>query len=162
MRMRNLFFILFLLPFAVYSQQTGSTQDFDFWIGEWTVFVTGTDRVAGQSVIESINNGMAIRETYTTGATEKSYRGTSLNNYNLLTGKWEQYWTDNTGYVLYMQGGLVDGAMVMDDVERPFDQSSLNRITWTAVEDGTVRQVWEQSTDGGNNWTIIFDGTYQK
>lgn len=32
------------------------------------------------------------------------------------------------------------------------------RITWTPNADGTVRQHWEQSTDGGKTWTTAFDG----
>ena len=38
----------------------------------------------------------------------------------------------------------------------------LERITWTSNPDGTVRQHWEQSTDGGKTWTTAFDGLYRK
>lgn len=36
----------------------------------------------------------------------------------------------------------------------------INRIKWTPNDDGTVRQLWEGSKDGGQNWSIIFDGNY--
>ncbi len=36
----------------------------------------------------------------------------------------------------------------------------LDRITWTPAEDGTVRQHWEQSSDGGVRWATVFDGRY--
>ena len=38
----------------------------------------------------------------------------------------------------------------------------LDRITWTPEDDGTVRQVWEVSTDAGESWSVIFDGRYQR
>ena len=37
-----------------------------------------------------------------------------------------------------------------------------NRITWYDNPDGTVRQHWEYSADGGNSWQTAFDGTYVK
>ncbi len=37
-------------------------------------------------------------------------------------------------------------------------QEVLHRITWTDNEDGTVRQLWETTTNG--NVKIVFDGSY--
>ena len=34
------------------------------------------------------------------------------------------------------------------------------RITWTPANDGSVRQVWELSSDAGKTWTVLFDGRY--
>lgn len=159
--MRQFLLLLTLFPLTIIAQQTTPAhQDFDFWLGQWDVYKTRTDELAGKSVIESINDGFAIRETYT--ATKGAYRGTSLNNFNKQSGKWEQYWTDNTGLVLYITGGLVDGSMVMDDILYHHDHTVHNRITWTPQKDGTVRQVWEQSFDEDFSWTVIFDGTYRR
>jgi hypothetical protein len=36
-----------------------------------------------------------------------------------------------------------------------------NRITWTPHPDGSVRQLWEQSTDEGKTWQVAFDGLYR-
>ena len=41
-------------------------------------------------------------------------------------------------------------------------QRRIERITWTPNADGTVRQHWEQSTDGGKTWTTAFDGLYRR
>lgn len=35
-----------------------------------------------------------------------------------------------------------------------------HRITFTPRPDGTVRQYWEVSRDGGQTWTGNFDGLY--
>jgi len=38
----------------------------------------------------------------------------------------------------------------------------INRMTWFNNPDGTVRQLWEQSKDGGLAYTVQFDGLYRK
>ena len=40
--------------------------------------------------------------------------------------------------------------------------TSLNRITWTPNQDGTVRQHWENSRDEGATWQTVFDGLYTR
>ena len=34
------------------------------------------------------------------------------------------------------------------------------RITWSKLDGGRVRQLWESSTDDGRTWSVAFDGTY--
>jgi hypothetical protein len=36
----------------------------------------------------------------------------------------------------------------------------VQRITWSREADGSVRQLWESSSDGGRTWTAAFDGIY--
>jgi hypothetical protein len=36
----------------------------------------------------------------------------------------------------------------------------LDRIGWTPHDDGSVRQWWERSEDGGKTWATVFDGRY--
>jgi hypothetical protein len=38
----------------------------------------------------------------------------------------------------------------------------LNRITWTPLDGGKVRQRWDSTLDGGKTWTVQFDGIYAK
>jgi hypothetical protein len=40
--------------------------------------------------------------------------------------------------------------------------TALQRVTWTPSSDGTVRQLWESSEDGGTTWTTVFDGRYSR
>jgi hypothetical protein len=37
-----------------------------------------------------------------------------------------------------------------------------DRVTWTPNADGSVRQLWEKSADGGATWTTAFDGLYTR
>ena len=134
-------------------------RQFDFWLGQWTVSAGGGH--AGDSRIESILDGCVVLENWT-GA--KGSTGKSFNSYNAQTGQWEQYWVDNQGTRLLLRGGLSGNAMVLTGQQvQPNAQSGKTqreRITWTPNADGSVRQLWETSTDDGQTWTVSFDGLY--
>jgi len=40
-------------------------------------------------------------------------------------------------------------------------RKTLGRMTFFP-QDGTVRQLWEQSVDGGKTWSVAFDGLYTR
>lgn len=132
--------------------------EFDFWIGNWNVYKYGTDTLVGISKIERILNGTAIQETYESA--KGKYKGTSLNKFNPKTGGWEQFWVDNGGLSLFIQGGIQDGKMVLENMEEGEDSKIYNRISWSQMDDKTIRQEWEQSTDGVV-WKKVFDGHYR-
>ncbi len=51
--------------------------------------------------------------------------------------------------------------MVLEGTTRDADGDEiLNRITWSPQGDGSVRQLWETSNDGGETWSVAFDGRY--
>ena len=89
--------------------------------------------------------------------------GRSLNIYDTVDRRWHQTWVDNSGRVLMLAGQLVDRSMVMSmtgpSTTRP-KATVLQRITWTPASDGSVRQLWELSSDAGATWTVLFDGRY--
>lgn len=130
---------------------------FDFWIGEWEVEVGG--KQAGTSSITSILGGCIIFEQW--HSVKSAYAGKSFNRYDTGDGMWHQYWVDTTGGVLNLAGHYSDGKMVLEGTSLAKGKEVLNRITWHNNEDGTVRQVWEQSPDG-DTWTKSFDGLYRK
>lgn len=129
-------------------------RQFDFWLGEWTVTNVATGNSAPNR-ITAIQGGCAILEEYENGA----YSGTSLNFYDPGDGRWHQSWIDNQGQPLRIHGGLEDGSMVLRSDPAG---GTLQRITWTPSADGTVRQHWQSSADGGVTWTTAFDGIYRK
>ena len=132
-------------------------RQFDFWIGSWDVTTPPDGRVAGTNEIVSAHKGCALIENWV-GAGGGS--GTSQNFYLPSTGKWYQNWIGAFGQALWLSGGLdAEGRMVLssDPAAGP-----IQRITWTANPDGTVRQAWETSADGGATWTYVFVGEYAK
>ena len=137
-------------------------RQFDFWVGEWDVS-NPAGKPAGRSRIESKLNQCVVHEHwFGVGGSV----GESFNLYNAGSGQWEQYWVDNGGNRLHLKGGLVGKAMVLEGVQdKPNAQTGLTqreRITWTPNADGSVRQLWETSTDDGKRWATSFDGLYRK
>lgn len=134
-------------------------RQFDFWVGEWEVRDPAGRVVGTNSIAREYDAGCVLVERWR-GAS--GFAGTSQNFWHAGDGRWHQNWIDHraTG-PLWLVGGLDGrGAMVMTDVDP--DATPRNRITWTPNPDDTVRQRWEQSSDGGATWTTVFDGLYAR
>lgn len=133
-------------------------RQFDFWIGDWQVFAG--ERQAGTNSIRPVHGGCALQENWQ-GAGAGGISGSSFNIYDRATGQWHQTWVDARGTLLQLDGGLVDGAMVLSGSRpAPNRGTALHRITWTPNDDGSVRQLWETSLDEGASWSVLFDGRY--
>ncbi|MEX0900304.1 MAG: hypothetical protein WD081_06395 [Gammaproteobacteria bacterium] len=132
---------------------------FDFWLGDWTVR-TADGTVAGRNEIQAMAGGCGLLEHW---RGVRGGEGMSLNAFDPVLGRWTQRWV-GAGVVLWLEGGLVDGAMVMvGPTPRQTPQGAfLDRITWTPLDDGRVRQFWEVSSDGGATWQPYFDGYYSR
>lgn len=134
-------------------------RQFDFWLGDWEVEAKG--KVAGYNKISRLYGDCILREEYRTA--NGAYVGTSLNGYDAARKLWHQTWVDNQGLVLLLDGRFEQGHMRLEGKSpTPDGGTQLDRITWTPNANGTVRQHWEQSTDGGRSWTTAFDGLYKK
>ena len=129
-------------------------RQFDFWIGTWDVYLADGQK-AGENRVESINDGCGLLENW---SGRGGSGGKSLNAYDRDDKRWHQSWIDNGGDRLVIAGGLVDKRMVMSS--DPAAAGPLQRIAWTPNDDGSVRQLWESSADGGKTWTVQFDGRY--
>lgn len=136
---------------------TPEHRQFDFWLGEWDV--RGPSGLAGINRIEREYDGCVVHERYDT---QRGYRGESLNVYDASRQVWHQTWVDTSGLLLLLEGGLQDGAMVMEGATVNAEgRETRHRITWTPNEDGSVRQHWE-SKAAAADWTTVFDGAYTK
>lgn len=131
-------------------------RQFDFWLGEWNVTNVQTGKSSAVNRIRSAHGGCVLVEEYENAA----YTGMSVNFFDAEAGVWRQTWIDNQGQPLRLAGGLEDGSMVMRS--EPAADGAVQRIAWTPRDDGTVRQHWESSKDGGDSWTTVFDGIYRR
>ena len=131
-------------------------KQFDFWIGDWDVF-TPDGKLAGTNRIAKIY-GCVLHESWKAAKME----GQSFNIYDPDRGMWHQTWVDSTGSLLVIEGAFRDGSMRLSDATLPGkkDAKQLNEIIWTPNADGSVRQHWRVSADGGKTWTTSFDGKY--
>lgn len=131
---------------------------FDFWIGSWDVF-DPDGRQVGTNEVRLGLNGCVLHESW--ASMRGPHRGRSYNIYDRTTGRWHQTWVDNGGLLLQLDGGVVEGRMVLEGTTRnAADEEILNRITWSPRRDGSVRQLWQTSNDGGETWSVAFDGRY--
>ena len=124
---------------------------FDFWIGEWDVTAPAREGWRARSSISLGNNSCSLHEDYSSPG---GYAGRSINFYDAKKNTWHQTWIDNQGAPLYLEGEPTDQGMTLSD--------GTNRITWTLLPDGRVRQHWQVNQGEGANWSTAFDGYYQR
>ena len=86
----------------------------------------------------------------------------SISYYDAADHKWHQDWVGGDGLILHLQGKLVDNAMVLSGQSKTTRGIVLNRITWTPLPDGKVKQEWSISPNDGRTWKTTFVGIYQK
>lgn len=164
--MRWLPILLFTLPLAATAQQapfdcseSATHRQFDFWLGDWEVR-DSEDTLQGHNRISAVQKGCAMEEQW---RSIRGGTGQSINYYDPRTGQWHQLWTDAGASIIDISGKLVDGSMVLEgeiyylsrNVKMPF------RGTWTPLDDGRVRQFFQEQ-DRQGKWQTWFEGFYQK
>ncbi len=138
---------------------TESHQEFNFWIGDWTVYdIKG--KIVGYNTILKLYDQCVLQEQWKAVGQN---RGTSYNYFDLKDKTWNQTWIDNSGYSLALKGGLKDGKMILKSQILNGNQGKFyNQITWTPNKDQSVTQVWEIFTEEGKRLQEAFRGIYKK
>ncbi|MGI8943522.1 MAG: hypothetical protein ACR2FJ_04675 [Qipengyuania sp.] len=133
---------------------------FDFWVGEWDVYRTGTETKVAESRIEKVSEGCAIRESW---MPLRGGGGSSLSAYDPATGRWHQLWVGQAPGRVFFESGPHQGAMVLTGYWGKDAQGnpSLVRMSYTVDEQGWVRQYGQASSDHGQAWNDSFDLTYR-
>ncbi|MEP7154574.1 MAG: hypothetical protein ABI905_02285 [Betaproteobacteria bacterium] len=135
-------------------------RQFDFWIGDWDV-TNPAGKMVGTNEIKPILNGCVLHESW---KGQGNFTGQSFNIYDARRKVWHQTWVDGAGNALMMDGKFENGSMTLSDRDMPGkpDRNAINEIIWTPNVDGSVRQHWRTSADGGATWKTSFDGKYVK
>ena len=131
---------------------------FDFWLGHWKV-TNPAGKKAGTSEISRASEGCAIREQWTSASGKG---GMSINYYDASDHEWHQDWVGGDGTILHLHGGIKGDAMILSGETKGARGTIINRITWTPLPDGKVKQEWSTSSDNGANWQTAFVGIYEK
>jgi hypothetical protein len=146
--------------FAYPCRSDPMAREFDFWIGEWAVFTDG--RRAGTNRVELILEDCVLLENWTNagGRQGRSFNWVDRSTYR--EPRWRQLWVDDSGNTLdYAEGGLRDGAMrFAGRTVTEEGDTVLQTMRFVPVHADTVRQIMEQSGDGGASWQITWDGLY--
>ena len=132
-------------------------RQFDFWIGDWDVFTPDGNQV-GVNHITLILGTCVLLENW---KGKSGLEGWSFNVFDRVEKKWHQTWVDDRGTRLDLVGTLVGRNMVLSGTKAAPDGGTIiDRITWEPIDANHVRQLWEQSKDGGKTWAVAFDGKY--
>ena len=131
---------------------------FDFWVGEWNVFGQSGIKV-GESSIQKILKGNVILENWS-GAS--GIEGKSFNHYHMDSGRWIQYWVDQSSGRIYFEGNFdpEQNAMVYFEQVDKDSKAPLRRLTFFNISPDSVRQFSQLSSDFGKNWNVEYDFMY--
>jgi hypothetical protein len=161
-----LLIILTGLCFPAFAQQKSPcadeprTHDFDFWIGEWDVYKTGTQSpIVGHSVVQSISGSCALLENWTS---TQGNTGKSINYYNTATGKWEQDWIGSDGLPQrYLNGEYKDSVMRFSyETTNAQGKKVTGNFKFYNINKNTVRQYQDVNNDNCKTVTVSYDLTY--
>ncbi len=134
-------------------------RQFDFWVGSWEVR-DPQGNVVGTNEITLRQKDHIVHERWVNA---QGAGGESVNFYDPGRAKWRQLWVDDTGGVTEYEGEFRDGAMRFTGrTSLAGGATALVRATFSSEEGGGVRQLLEQSQDGGRTWTVTFDGRYRR
>jgi hypothetical protein len=173
MKLTQLLLGILLLSLNIKAQSSfpcmsnAQARQFDFWVGEWDVFDTGTKQLVGHSLIEIASGGCMILENWT-AIGGPANNGKSMNYVNPSTGKWEQLWIGSGGLSRnnpqkFVDGEYKDGAMrfVFEQYDKSGSKQSGRFIFFNESAD-QVRQFNEVTNDIGKTWVTLYDLTYKR
>jgi tetratricopeptide (TPR) repeat protein len=136
--------------------------EFDFWIGNWNVFQTGTNFMVGKNRIEKSTGGCVLLETWESSTGGET--GQSLNYIDKKNGKWNQTYVGSRGEAtIYFDGELIENSMIFKYESHKKDGSIVKgKFVFKKLSNGDVQQFQEETIDEGKTWRIVFDFTYKK
>ncbi len=141
-------------------ERDAHSREFDFWVGEWDVFIRGSETKVGTSRIEKTLDGCLLIENWS-GAVGDT--GKSFNTVNPETGHWQQYWVASNGTVTLYDGDLDQGEMrFAGTMHMRGSAPQALRLTFTPLPDGSVRQHGEKLGADKYEWVTTYDFVYRR
>jgi len=135
------------------------SRQFDFWIGEWDVYQTGTKNLVGHSIIQSISGGCAILENWTSLA--GAHNGKSINYYDTTVKYWEQDWVGSSGDIQRFTNGKYENEkMTFAYTTTQNGQKAFGNFIFYNLGPDKVRQFQDISVDDGKTFQVSYDFTY--
>ena len=137
--------------------------DFDFWIGDWNCYRTGTQILSGTSHVEAMAGGCAILENY---QATQAYSGKSFNFYDTITGKWEQDWIGSGGpgdRQRYYDGEYKNGHLhFIYETTGPQGVKMKGNFIFYNINRDSIRQYQDVMDSTGKTTSVTYDLTYRR
>lgn len=142
-------------PRGVGSGLPPEAREFDFWLGQWDLVLTGGQGLATNDISSfGIAGGIAILEDYRQG----TYLGTSVSYYSPREGRWRQLWLDNNNGLLEFAGGTQGNKFVISGNVGAVQ----TRLVYSNITNRSMDQSYDLSTDGGASWQQNFGARYTR
>lgn len=157
-RYKEVYDRLYASAYPCYSSP--EAKQFDFWIGDWDVYLTSNLSIkTGVNRIKQQPGGCVIMENWEGAG---PHRGVSMNYYDPSDSTWKQKWAGSGRDIAeFYAGKYEDGAMrFKSDIRNPDGTVSMGKLTFTKLAPEKVRQHMERSGDGGKTWQTVYDFTY--
>jgi ketosteroid isomerase-like protein len=132
-------------------------RQFDFWIGDWDVFESGSTTSAAHVRVDRILGGCVLREHYEDST---ALVGESFTTYDTARKLWHQTWVTNRGRLLMIEGTQEDGRMVLSGTYYRDNQEVRVRGSWMPMG-SSVRESAVTSDDAGKTWKPWFDLSFR-
>ncbi|HVT36627.1 MAG TPA: hypothetical protein VHE37_13645 [Nevskiaceae bacterium] len=130
---------------------------FDFWGGSWMAISADGSRVLGHSAVLPVLGGCALEQRWTGGT---GFHAQSFAAYDREQGLWRLMSADQGGNTLLLQGGWTGTEMSFSGEHTRDGMHYRDRMVFTPLASGHVRQTWESMPDGGN-WNSQFEAELQ-
>jgi hypothetical protein len=135
-------------------------REFDFWLGDWDVYVTANLNIkAGFNRITQASGGCVIVENWESAG---PHSGMSINYFEPRTAKWQQKWAGSGPDIIeFYDGEYSDRAMRFKwEGVNPDGTKFMGKLTFTELAPGKVTQHSQRSNDGGKTWQDVYNFTY--
>lgn len=132
----------------------------DFTIGKWAVTSKGAKHA--EVTMSPILDGCAIAEKWDNP--KGVGNGAGLFTYSRALKAWTYNWASDQAAASFFQAELIKPGHMRFVTQRPTPAGRTLTRHWNliAMPDGTVRELANDSEDGGETWKIAYDLTWTK
>lgn len=132
----------------------GAADDFDFWLGTWRAR-WGDEGAEGTNTVTKEYGGKVVYERFD-GRPGAEFTGMSVSVYDEQADLWRQTWVDDEGNYFALEGGMEDGAMVLECEVR----GTRYRMRFAEIAESSFSWTWERLA--GEQWELAWAIAYER
>lgn len=153
----SLCFLIFAELGAASHCNDKRARQFDFWLGSYNVRNYAGKLEGTDTIVRSYGN-CVVQERF--ASSDGQSFGSSFSFFDEPSQQWHYVWVDNLGAFELFSGGRIGPSMRMTGWTHSGRSTREERMTWTPLSRGRIRQLWEASLDSGLHWQTLSDVYY--